>query len=111
MHFLFFYLFRSSGCLTPCIFYDYFAVDSEAAPPKNEIEGTAFIGFYTLSYKIPVHTQVFDYTGSDFVADAGGYLGLLLGTSALSLYRLACTVFDGLTCPTLGRKPRSKLLQ
>ena len=63
------------------------------------MNGTAFVGFYTLSYKIPVYTQVFDYTGSDFVADAGGYLGLLLGTSALSVYRLGVNFLKTFSWP------------
>ena len=79
--------FRSSGCLTPCTYYEYFVEMSEVADRASEMNGTAFVAFYSLSYKIPVYTQVFDYTGSDFIADAGGYLGLLLGTSALSIYR------------------------
>ena len=78
--------FKSCGCLTPCTYYEYWAEFSETADTSLEMAGTAFVGFYSLSYKIPVYTQVFDYTGSDFVADAGGYLGLLLGTSFLSLY-------------------------
>ena len=83
---------------------------------EDVMNDTISIGFYTLDFKIPVYAQVqlkkdslriwsfrvasvvslmkiYKYEWSDFVADVGGNLGLLLGASAWSVYGYAERVF------------------
>ena len=38
--------------------------------------------------------EVLTYSGANFIADFGGYLGLLLGASLLSIYDSALSIFD-----------------
>ena len=55
----------------------------------DPMEDTVFVSFFTLDFKVSIYTQVQSYIFEDFVADIGGYLGLLLGASLWSVYGMA----------------------
>ena len=60
--------------------------------------------FPKLSGKIKVKEQFFVYDGHTMIADVGGYLGLLLGQSILSVYKyLAPRIYRGITRARYGR--------
>ena len=80
--------YKETGCLKTCDYYEYSVEVSFKPEREREINGTMFVGFYTNDPKVPVYRQVFNYRGADFVADIGGYLGLLLGASCWSLFKL-----------------------
>ena len=45
------------------------------------------VGIHVRQTKVEKQEQVLLYGGSDFIADVGGYLGLLLGVSCFSIYK------------------------
>ena len=47
---------------------------------------TFYFSFFSQHLQIVVTEEVLAYTIEDLVADFGGYLGLLLGASILSMY-------------------------
>ena len=90
------WILAETGCLVPCDLYEYSTEPSYQVFKDDIIEDTVFVGFYTLNLKIPVHEQKYGYILDDFIADVGGYLGLLLGASMWSLYEIfieACRRF------------------
>ena len=48
--------------------------------------GKTFLRTFRSSPTIQTIEEIYLYTGSDLLADIGGYLGLLLGVSAFTLY-------------------------
>ncbi len=82
---------EKTGCSPPCNYRAYDVVTRadfckhELAPGENaDLRWMA--SFFYLGQSTPIERQVKSYTGSNFVADVGGYLGLLLGVSLYSGY-------------------------
>ena len=87
-----------TGCLPPCQYDEFFL---SAGPLRDE--GTCLIGRKELALEIIVPTGRYEereqyvvYDSDSFIADVGGFLGLLLGHSMLSLYQLGAQwIADG----------------
>ena len=86
---------RMSGCLAPCHRWEYELADGMDPPHSTPHKYDAVVGegeqWMSFVVKIPngrylEYQQYFIYLFEDFVADIGGFLGLLLGHSLLSLY-------------------------
>ncbi len=92
-------IFNKTGCLGPCDIYHYHLEDADtltAAMLGNRTGDPTNVKIKlmipTSSYKSYEQYLVYDY--DSFIADVGGYLGLLLGHS---LYSIACSLEDAVS--------------
>ena len=60
---------------------------------ENEINGT-MVTLMMPSDEVEIHEEVRLYTMANFIADFGGYLGLLLGASIMSFFDLILDCFQ-----------------
>jgi hypothetical protein len=91
-------VFNMTGCMPSCYrkeFKSKILVDDEIPSDKDEIRLYLWYG----STKFERKTQYLTYDLSNFVADFGGYLGLLLGHSLLSFYDFGKECFVSQTAP------------
>ena len=104
-------LYDMTGCLSPCEKYQYsLALD----PVKEEPAWGSFVGdpsgqlhlrFIHLDSTYEEKEQYIIYDTNSFIADVGGYMGLLLGSSLLSLYNEIEAFVKKILCrPSLGKK-------
>ena len=85
-----------TGCLAPCHRWEYKLVDSMDPPdsaPDYDSNKAVGKGEQWMSFVVKIpngrfleYQQYIIYRFEDLVADIGGFLGLLLGHSLLSLY-------------------------
>ena len=73
-----------ANCIPSCIRHEYFLKHKETR--QNKWENLSTIQFYFGKYLFTVKKQYYTYNFQDFLADFGGYLGLLLGYSILGFY-------------------------
>ena len=83
-------IYEMTGCLSPCKRYQY-----KILPAPLEKRQTDFVGGMPCEFHLKLRIkdrsykeeeQYIIYDTSSFIADVGGYLGLLLGSSLFSLY-------------------------
>ena len=80
-------IYQSSGCFPSCSRREFSVtkfMDSDESSSKNK--SIAKVTFYYSSTKYKTKEQYLSFTLGDFIANVGGYLGLLLGYSVISLY-------------------------
>lgn len=79
-----------TGCINNCDYYEY---STKLRVKKRQITGSGrqmvFIAFSLTKQEFKVETEVYTYDGNSFIADVGGFLGLLLGMGILNIYDLA----------------------
>ena len=84
---------ETTGCLPPCTRSEYvLTTGPKVAASKRLTDARNFtyafvLVFGTGRYELKEQFRVYD--GDSFVADVGGYMGLLLGHSVVSIYRFA----------------------
>ena len=77
----------SFGCLKPnCVTDEWYILSRDAYPNPAEETSASIVLETTPNNCLKVTRQILLYGFSNFVADFGGYLGLLLGASLLSLF-------------------------
>ena len=80
-------VYKTTGCSPSCSRREFTVtklMDTEQISPANR--SVAKVVFYYSSTKYKTKEQYLLFTVSDFIANVGGYLGLLLGHSVISLY-------------------------
>ena len=85
---------NKTGCLPHCERDEITIDDINTKPvwaPSNTL--TMSFTFEDASYQLSEEYIVYDF--NDFIADVGGYLGLLLGHSVLSMYHMSTEWFTG----------------
>ena len=91
-------VYQMTGCLSPCEKYKYDAVLenwSDDISYKNSYSQVLFtFTIYERSYI--EEEQYIIYDGNSFLADIGGFLGLVLGSSMLNIYDEVVGLLDGL---------------
>ncbi|XP_059083151.1 uncharacterized protein LOC131880512 [Tigriopus californicus] len=103
-------LYSKTGCYTKCQRHYYKATKHEASKVDDEHEEGEYHVHMSLSYKEPeivVETENLAYDLNDLIGDIGGYLGLLLGASVLTIWDI-CSKFLSLMC---GKKEGGTLIQ
>ena len=65
--------------------------------PRDQISSSAY-GFFVFPESLKLYTYHMLYTGSDFLADIGGYLGLFLGLSVFGVVDILAKVFGDCSC-------------
>ncbi|TRY76680.1 hypothetical protein TCAL_16979 [Tigriopus californicus] len=93
-------LYSKTGCYTKCQRHYYKATKHEASKVDDEHEEGEYHVHMSLSYKEPeivVETENLAYDLNDLIGDIGGYLGLLLGASVLTIWDI-CSKFLSLMC-------------
>ena len=78
---------KTTGCSPSCSRREFTVtkfLETEGPSPKNS--SMAKVIFYYSTTKYKTKEQFLTFTVSDFIANVGGYLGLLLGHSIMSLY-------------------------
>ena len=78
-------IFYETGCLLDCYKSEYKA--TKALAMANPLGMTLVYKFPTGRYTDNTEYVLYDY--NTFIADIGGYLGLLLGQSVFGVYQLA----------------------
>ena len=96
-------IFEMTGCLPSCIKDQY----SLTVDPLKERIGThcaVQLDFMMLDSSYKEEEQYIIYDVSSFIADVGGYMGLLLGSSLLSLYVAIENYIRKLLCSSSSEK-------
>ena len=86
---------RSWGCLPNCLHGDYALerkIQASLGPGYDVYTELMMYLKGGISADIPLDRQIYVYEISDLIADIGGYLGLLLGASALNLVDRGCDI-------------------
>lgn len=105
-------LYTKAGCYTKCQRHYFKATKHETNPADKDEDhknGEYHVHF-SLIYKEPeiaIETEHLAYDIYDLIGDIGGYLGLLLGASLLTIWDI-CSNFISILC---GKKDGEKLIQ
>ena len=81
---------RETGCKLPCSYTEYRSetiYNANLKGSQTSHTGELFLQFFSYQSVVPHEKEVLVYDGNNFIADVGGYLGLLLGVSILSVYK------------------------
>ena len=82
---------RATKCLPSCQRSEF---ETKILPPVDSPSGDVFSGyFFYATGKYVEKSYYYTYDWNSFVADVGGYMGLLLGHSLLSYYDVAKLVW------------------
>ena len=82
---------RATKCLPSCKGSEF---ETKILPPVDSPSGDVFSGyFFYATGKYVEKSYYYTYDWNSFVADVGGYMGLLLGHSLLSYYDVAKLVW------------------
>ena len=100
-------IYEITGCLSPCE-KDRYSVS--AGPKKQIVTRTRYercqvhleFIMQESSYQLEEQYQIYD--GVSFIADMGGYMGLLLGSSLLGIYMAIENVLRNICCKSGGVK-------
>ncbi len=87
-------IYAKTGCLRPCKFTEYRVAKEGALTEYFNISATdteLVLRFLFQSGKYEEKEEYFIYTTDSFIADVGGYLGLLLGHS---IFSIVCSLSD-----------------
>ena len=81
-------IYRLTGCLASCERYEYHRIDSEMTSASGGIflPSSLTMSFLMVDKSIEDRKQYVIYDFNSFIADVGGFMGLLLGFSILSIY-------------------------
>ena len=81
-------IYKLTGCLASCERYEYHRIDSEmsTSPGGIFLPSHLILQFLIVDKSIEDRKQYVIYDFNSFIADIGGFLGLLLGFSILSIY-------------------------
>ena len=87
-------IYEQTGCLASCERNEYIIVDSSFKNREHSVSSQVdhildyelYLEFNILTGSHKEEEQYVIYDSNSFIADVGGFLGLLLGFSALSLY-------------------------
>ena len=81
-------IYELTGCLASCERYEYHRIDSEVVSTSSFILSRSHLimTFTMVDKSIEDRTQYVIYDFNSFIADVGGFMGLLLGFSILSIY-------------------------
>ncbi len=84
-------IYNLTGCLGSCETYDYKLTPTSdlTAMASSNAKGLITLMFAFMDGKYEIREQYYAYDMDSFIADAGGYLGLLLGHS---IYSIACSL-------------------
>ena len=91
-----------ANCIPSCIRHEYFLKHKETR--QKTWENSSTIQFYFGKYLFTVKKQYYTYNFQDFLADFGGYLGLLLGYSILGFYDTLTDIVNIAYAKRWGRK-------
>ena len=79
---------RETGCMPPCTYTEFQSKTIYKAKISRKMTGaTLLLNFFSPQSIVPFEEEVLVYDGYNFIADVGGYLGLLLGVSVLTIYK------------------------
>ena len=78
-------IYEMTGCLSSCEKDRYHKIESEVTT-KNRKDGDLHLAFRIMDGSYEEREQYIIYDLDSFIADVGGFMGLLLGCSILSLY-------------------------
>ena len=79
-------IYKMTGCLAACERDEYKQIDGTLTKVFKKGNNDIKLDFRILSNSYQEMEQYFLYDTDSFIADVGGFMGLLLGFSALSLY-------------------------
>ena len=100
-------IYKMTGCLSPCI-KDKFSLKLDPRKAiivrKPKFRCQVHLELIMLDSSYNEEEQYIIYDVNSFIADVGGYMGLLLGSSFLSLYMAMETILKKLFCGPLGAK-------
>ena len=79
-------IYEMTGCLSSCEKDKYHKIEGDLTT-KNRKNGDLHLSFRIMDGSYEEREQYIIYDLDSFIADVGGFMGLLLGCSVLSLYR------------------------
>ena len=81
-------IYKMTGCLAACQRYEYqrYGFRSRTSRPCHTAQCDYYLRFRISHGTEEERTQYYRYEFNSFIADVGGYMGLLLGFSMLSIY-------------------------
>ncbi len=94
-------IYRKTGCLPFCSRNSFRTrlLSSSKSKVKENGTGSSFkVNLFFASGTFAEKTQYLSYSFSDLVSDFGGYLGLLLGHSVMSIYDAVLKRFETCRC-------------
>lgn len=94
----------TTKCQLPCTteYYDVVTVREKAQRTEDD-SGLIHFHLYVGTDKIINMQELLIYDNNNVIADVGGYLGLLLGVSAFSLYQKLMSYFEGIRAKVFGQ--------
>ena len=85
----------SSPCIKKCVSFTYRTVEESFGESDEKMYKFDFYAYFPSS-QIEYWTERESYTGVDLLSDIGGAMGLLLGSSVLSLFAIAVELGEAL---------------
>ena len=86
-------VYQITGCLSTCDKFEYHKIDSTQVAARKPPHDT-YLDFRIMDASYQEMEQYILYDFDSFIADVGGFMGLLLGFSALSIYNAVETLLD-----------------